>query len=251
MDMAKTADLALATLGAAGAILLLEELEKLTGVQLYAPPLAASSIIIFSGLQPAPAQNVFAGTLGAATGALVLWEIGGGSPMTRAIAIGGSLFFFKTTGALFPPAAALAAVFLDSPGLQENGWSYLLFPCLSGQALLYALALVLSQVRQKVRVAITKSQLDFSAESIDEFRELFKRFDTSGDGLIDAVELQVALRATINVDLDMSDCEQMVREADADGDGGIDFNEFVQLLKFEAKCAPETNESEVDEINEE
>ena len=239
MDVAKYADLALATLGAAGAIYFLDTLEIAFNVKLYAPPLAASSIIIFSGIKPAPAVNVFGGSIGAASFALALWELGGGSPTTRAIAVGGSLVFFKTTGALFPPAAALATVFLDSPALQEAGWTYLLFPCLSGQLILYALAIGLSQARQKVRIAITRSQLDFSDVTVEEFRSLFQLFDTSGDGMIDATELQVALRKVINTDLDLSDCQQMVREADVNGNGAIDFDEFLQLLKFNPLCNPD------------
>ena len=234
-DLAKYADVALATIGAGSAIYLLDKLEIVLDVPLYAPPLAASTIIVFSGITPAPALNVFAGTIGAAGFALVLNELGGGSPFTRALAVSGSLAFFKLTGALFPPAAALAAVFLDSPALQERGWMYLLFPCISGQVFLYAFAIAVAQVRQRVRVAITQSQLDFSNESRESFREMFTRFDTSGDGRIDANELQVALRATIGADLDIADCDELVRVADTDGDGSIDFEEFMALLKFDPK----------------
>ena len=231
-DVPKYVDLAFAIFGAGASILLLDYLEELTGLQFYAPPLAASSIIIFSGIAPAPAVNVFGGTIGAAAFAVALHTFGGGSPETRAVAVAFSLAWFKLSGALFPPAAAMSAVFLDSPGLQERGWGYLLFPCLSGQAILYASATALAALRQRVRIAITKSQLDFSAETREGFEAMFRQFDTSGDGLIDATELQVALRAIIAADLDLKDCEELVRDADADGDGGIDFDEFMALLQF-------------------
>jgi len=187
------------------------------------------------GMKPAPAVNIFAGTTGAASFALLLYSFGGGSPEMRALAVAGSLAWFKCTGATFPPAAALAAVFLDSKELQELGWSYLLFPCLSGQALLYAAGSGLAQLRQLVRLSLTRMQLDStltSRESIDEMRSMFMRFDTSGDGLIDATELQVALRAILHADVDAKDCEALVREADVDGDGAIDFDEFLVLLKY-------------------
>ena len=233
-DLPRNVDTACAALGAATGIYLLGELELKVGVKLYGPPLAASSIIIFSGISPPPAKNVFLGTIGAAAFALCLYQLGGGTPETRALAVAGSLVWFKTSGALFPPAAALSAVFLDSPALQSSGWTYLLFPCLSGQSILYGLAYGLAIVRQRIRVAITHSQLDFSAASMREMREMFDRYDTSGDGRIDATELQVALRALLGSELDLADCEQLVADADSDGDGDIDFEEFVAMLQFDA-----------------
>ena len=229
------ADLALATIGAGLAVYFLGEAGEYLGVQLYAPPIAASSIIIFSSISPVPPVNVFAGSMGAATFALLLYELFGASEVTRSVAVAGSLAWFKASGALFPPAAALAAVFLDSPALQEKGWTYLLFPCLSGNAILYVLAYALSYVRQKVRISITRTQLDFSSSTRKDFEEMFTKYDTSGDGRIDATELQVALRALVGADLDLNDCEKMVREADTDGDGSIDFNEFMALLQFDPK----------------
>lgn len=233
-DLPRVVDTACAAVGAATGIYLLGELEARFGVKLYGPPLAASSIIIFSGITPPSAKNVFFGTIGAACFALCLYQLGGGTPETRAIAVAGSLIWFKTSGALFPPAAALSAVFLDSPALQTSGWSYLLFPCLSGQTILYVLAVGLAQLRQRLRVSITQSQLDFSAASLGEMREMFDRYDTSGDGRIDATELQVALRALLGSELDLADCEKLVADADSDGDGVIEFDEFVQMLRFDA-----------------
>ena len=237
-DLPKTVDLALAATGAGAACILLQVLEQQTGLRLYAPPLAASSVIIFSGITPPRAENVFLGTLGAALFALCLFEFGGVSTTSlefgRAMAVAGSIVYFKQSGLLFPPAAAMACVYLDSPLMQESGWSYLLFPCLAGQLLLYLAAVSLSALRQSVRVAITRRQLDFSDATIESFRELFTRFDTSGDGLIDAMELKVALRALTGAELDISDTEKLVADADSDGDGVINFDEFLMLLQYDA-----------------
>ena len=139
-DLPKAADTTLACAGAALGIYALGELERMTGVSFYAPPLAAGAIIIFSGIKPPPPKNVFGGMLGAASFALVLEAVGGGTETTRALAVAGSLLWFKSSGALFPPAAAAAVVFLDTPDLQELGLSYLMFPCLSGCTVLYTLA---------------------------------------------------------------------------------------------------------------
>ena len=238
-DVPKAVDTVCAAVGAATGIYLLGELELRLGVKLYGPPLAASSIIIFSGITPPPAKNVFFGTMGAAFFALCLFQLVGGTPETRALAVAGSLLWFKSSGALFPPAAALCAVFLDSPTLQASGWSYLLFPCLSGQTILYVVAMGLAQLRQQLRVSITKQQLDFGSATLEEMSELFLRFDTSGDGRIDATELQVALRALLGSELDLADCKQLVQDADSDGDGDIDFEEFVAILRYDATLSGE------------
>ena len=243
VDVPKTVDVAVAAIGAGLSILALNVAEQKLGVRLYAPPLAASSIIIFSGITPPSAKNVFVGTLGAAAFALCLEEFFGASAtaieLGRAAAVAGSLIWFKSSGLTFPPAAAMAVVYLDSPLMQESGWSYLVFPCLSGQLFLYVAAAGLAKVRQRIRVAITQRQLDFSSDNLDDFRELFDRFDTSGDGLIDATELKVALRVLTGAEVDLSDAEALVAEADCDGDGVIDFGEFVQMLKFDSRARGE------------
>jgi CBS-domain-containing membrane protein len=231
----KAADTALACIGAASGTYALGVLESTTGLPFYAPPLAAGAIIIFSGMKPPPAKNVFGGMLGAAAFALALEAVGGGTEETRALAVAGSLLWFKSSGALFPPAAAAAAVFLDSAELQSLGWTYLAFPCLSGVSVLYGLALGLSRVRQDVRVRITRSQLEFSADTLGDMREVFDRFDTSGDGRIDAMELQVMLRALLSTEMDLEDCEDLINRTDVNGDGSIDFEEFVMMMKFDAK----------------
>ena len=74
-DPSKNVDLAIAAVGAGTACFLLCYLENLLGVRLYAPPLAASSVIIFSGIKPPKALQVFAGTFGAALFALLRCSI--------------------------------------------------------------------------------------------------------------------------------------------------------------------------------
>ena len=229
----------MAASGAALGVYLLGVLEPILGVKLYAPPLAAASIIIFINIKPPSATNVFAGTIGAAALAIVLHSVGGSSQEMRAVAVAVSMIWFKASGALFPPAAAAAAVFYDSTALQDSGWQYLLFPCLSGTGVLYGLASVLSRLRQSVRVAITRSQLDFGAQSLETMRTLFETYDTSGDGRIDADELKVMLRALVGADLALEDCEQLIRQTDVNGDGVIDFDEFVMLMQYDPSLSGE------------
>ena len=60
--------------------------------------------------------------------------------------------------------------------------------------------------------------------------EIFARFDTSGDGYLDAHELKLALRFVTGEDLGLEICERIVRAMDTDGDGVIDFHEFKAAL---------------------
>ena len=67
---------------------------------------------------------------------------------------------------------------------------------------------------------MTKRQL---VDPDDEMREAFRVFDKDGDGYISAVELKVVM---MNLGEKLSDAEvdDMLKEADTDGDGRIDYN---------------------------
>ncbi|MDP6010510.1 MAG: EF-hand domain-containing protein [Candidatus Poseidoniaceae archaeon] len=66
--------------------------------------------------------------------------------------------------------------------------------------------------------------------------ELFKRFDTNGDGVIEASEFKTGLLALNIADLPESQVERLVKTLDEDGDGVIDLNEL------ESTFAPQDNE---------
>lgn len=61
-------------------------------------------------------------------------------------------------------------------------------------------------------------------ESLELVQEAFKIFDDSGDGYISAAEMR---RIMINIGepVTMKDCETLIREVDANGDGLISFEE--------------------------
>jgi calmodulin len=67
-------------------------------------------------------------------------------------------------------------------------------------------------------------------DSEEEIREAFKVFDRDGNGFISAAELRHVM-TSIGEKLTDEEVDQMIREADADGDGRINYNEFVDLLQ--------------------
>lgn len=57
----------------------------------------------------------------------------------------------------------------------------------------------------------------------------FRSFDQDGSGTIDASELEEILRG-IDDNLGQEDIQNMMAEADVDGDGQINYAEFANML---------------------
>lgn len=66
-------------------------------------------------------------------------------------------------------------------------------------------------------------------DSEDELIEAFKVFDRDGNGKISARELRYVMLSS-GEDLTEQDIQEMVLEADTDGDGYIDYEEFVRIM---------------------
>lgn len=63
-----------------------------------------------------------------------------------------------------------------------------------------------------------------------QLREMFDLYDADGSGCIDQAEL-AQLMATLGYDLADEEVSDMIAEVDEDGDGDIDYEEFVALFK--------------------
>jgi Ca2+-binding EF-hand superfamily protein len=80
--------------------------------------------------------------------------------------------------------------------------------------------------------------------------DAFRFFDRNGDGKISPKELQLALRSLnaggdshIGADLSMKEIEKFMKEGDTDGDGSIDYGEFVAHFHFhDAEIARKSEE---------
>ena len=59
------------------------------------------------------------------------------------------------------------------------------------------------------------------------------QFDTDRSGALDADELKIALRQVLGDDLSIDDCDDIIKHADRDGNGGLDFQEFCFVCRGE------------------
>merc|ERR1712224_1021112 len=68
-----------------------------------------------------------------------------------------------------------------------------------------------------------------NTEIEEELIEAFKVCDPNGSGFISAAELRRVM-TNIGVELTDEEADEMIREADVDGDGQISYEEFVKIM---------------------
>merc|ERR1711957_354870 len=68
-----------------------------------------------------------------------------------------------------------------------------------------------------------------SEEQLDEIREAFNLFDGDQSGAIDVRELKAAMRA-LGVEVKNEELKKMVSDIDGDGNGTIEFLEFLAMM---------------------
>ena len=73
------------------------------------------------------------------------------------------------------------------------------------------------------------SKIYKNSDTEEELLEAFKVFDRDGNGLIDAAELKYVL-TNLGEKLTDEEVDEMLREADIDGDGQINYEEFVKMM---------------------
>merc|ERR1712103_14105 len=68
-----------------------------------------------------------------------------------------------------------------------------------------------------------------SEEQLDEIREAFSLFDSDASGMIDIRELKAAMRA-LGFEVKNEELKKMVSDIDNDGNGTIEFTEFLSMM---------------------
>ncbi|XP_076817993.1 uncharacterized protein LOC143463413 [Clavelina lepadiformis] len=85
---------------------------------------------------------------------------------------------------------------------------------------------------QELKNSVTANQLN--EEEIAEFKEAFSLFDKDGDGTITTKELGTIMRS-LGQNPTEAELQDMINEVDADGNGTIDFPEFLTMMARKMK----------------
>merc|ERR1712070_781890 len=74
-----------------------------------------------------------------------------------------------------------------------------------------------------------KKKGGLSEEQLDEVREAFGLFDSDASGMIDVRELKAAMRS-LGFEVKNEELKKMVSDIDGDGNGTIEFAEFLEMM---------------------
>ncbi|XP_060602173.1 neo-calmodulin-like [Ruditapes philippinarum] len=85
---------------------------------------------------------------------------------------------------------------------------------------------------------------DLTPDQLEELRQAFRIFDKDDDGTISTQELGTVLRS-LGQNPTEHDLEQIIKEVDVDGNGLIEFEEFVTLMS--KKFTEEATENDIRE----
>ena len=66
-------------------------------------------------------------------------------------------------------------------------------------------------------------------EKLETLKEAFSLFDRNGDGVISADELRLVM-LNLGEPMTAQEAEDMIGQVDEDGDGSVNFKEFVNMI---------------------
>merc|ERR1711977_521181 len=81
----------------------------------------------------------------------------------------------------------------------------------------------------RINMGKAKKRGGLTDEQMEEIREAFSLFDADASGAIDVRELKAAMRA-LGFEVKNEELKKMVSDVDNDGNGTIEFNEFLQIM---------------------
>merc|ERR1712091_664187 len=84
-------------------------------------------------------------------------------------------------------------------------------------------------IAEQPKDMVKKKEVQVSDKDLEEYREAFQLFDTDKSGMIDAMELGFCMRA-LGFEPTSEEIKDMLAKTDQDGNGTVEFNEFVDLL---------------------
>ena len=90
-------------------------------------------------------------------------------------------------------------------------------------------AITFENVKDDDRRVSNRRGSHITSDQIAGFKEAFDLFDKNGGGTIDANELHKTLE-DVGIDLNESDLEDVMMTLDNDGNGEVDFEEFLKLM---------------------
>jgi calmodulin len=90
------------------------------------------------------------------------------------------------------------------------------------------------QIEFKEFLSLMVNKIGGDAASEDEIKQAFQLFDNDGNGYISTSELRQVM-ATLGENPTDQEVAELMQEADENGDGQIDFQEFVKLMNGTSK----------------
>jgi Ca2+-binding EF-hand superfamily protein len=79
------------------------------------------------------------------------------------------------------------------------------------------------------------SRPGLTKDEVEEIREAFNLFDTDGSGAIDPAELKQAMQS-LGFESKNATIYQMISDIDKDGNGSIEFDEFLDMMTAKMVC---------------
>jgi len=98
-----------------------------------------------------------------------------------------------------------------------------------------------AQKHYDLTININLTEYGLTEEQVAEFKEAFMLFDKDEDGTITTIELKSVMESLGQRPTD-EDVKGMVQEVDVDGNGTIEFNEFLQMMSKKMKEADSEEE---------